>query len=255
MLCLRRPRRAPARGFTLVELLVVIGIIAVLMSILLPSLSRVRQQASQIKCCSNVRQLALGVHAYASANKGVMMFCNWGTPNDGSAGAMQAGWLYKGTLPGPLKDQDLETGQLYPFVNNYEIFKCPSHDPSVDLVAGPLNTNRLTSYLMNGAANNYGNTKFFQLSRFPAELIMFWEADERGSVQWNDGASYPWESFDPATTTKEAFKVRHGKTCSGARFDGGADMILQDDYYAWAKEAQAKQGTTGFRNKLWMRPE
>ncbi|HEX8913420.1 MAG TPA: type II secretion system protein [Humisphaera sp.] len=60
-----RPRRA-ARGFTLVELLVVIGIIALLMSILLPTLGRVREQANRIKCASNLRQLAQAAMIYAN---------------------------------------------------------------------------------------------------------------------------------------------------------------------------------------------
>lgn len=62
--------RTQRKGFTLVELLVVIGIIAVLMSILLPSIGKARQAASTIKCANNLRQVGQGVHIYLSNNNG-----------------------------------------------------------------------------------------------------------------------------------------------------------------------------------------
>ncbi|MDB5297250.1 MAG: prepilin-type N-terminal cleavage/methylation domain [Phycisphaerales bacterium] len=57
-------RRPAAAGFTLVELLVVIGVIAVLVSILLPSLARAQEQARRTQCGSNLRQVATAVIMY-----------------------------------------------------------------------------------------------------------------------------------------------------------------------------------------------
>lgn len=94
-----RPRSA-SRGFTLVELLVVIGIIAVLISMLLPTLNRARSAAGSVTCLANLRQMGTALQLYAQNNRGL---APWGVVDkfETSSGWVSSGdnsWTWRDTV-------------------------------------------------------------------------------------------------------------------------------------------------------------
>jgi len=70
------------KAFTLVELLVVISIIAILLAVLMPALTKAREQASLVMCNNNLHQIGIAEHMYAQSNNGRL------TPGDGQYGDM-----------------------------------------------------------------------------------------------------------------------------------------------------------------------
>jgi prepilin-type N-terminal cleavage/methylation domain-containing protein/prepilin-type processing-associated H-X9-DG protein len=121
-------RRGDRAAFTLVELLVVIGIIALLLSILLPALARARENANRISCQSSLRQIGQAMMIYLNLSKGLMPV----TPKNGGATDYDA-WYFR-TSPaaaGPnamvSNLQNSPVGKILKLTNkNYKVLVCPS---------------------------------------------------------------------------------------------------------------------------------
>jgi prepilin-type N-terminal cleavage/methylation domain-containing protein len=72
------------RGFTIVEMLAVIGVIGVLMSIIVPSIANVRREALSVSCQANLRQLHAAIDVYSTMQRGLLPMCDFlpaATPN------------------------------------------------------------------------------------------------------------------------------------------------------------------------------
>jgi prepilin-type N-terminal cleavage/methylation domain-containing protein len=236
------------KGFTLVELLVVIGIIAILVAILMPALSRARDQATRLQCMNNLRNIMQAITMYESENKDSLPYCNWGGTPPG-----HQGWLYKD--PVQALPNYAETGVVYGYLKSTAIFKCPLH---TELRSnGP--SELFTSYLMNGAVQDYGGPAPNRITKFKTHHVILWESGEttlmNNGPPFNDGSSYPgeWLTERHGTSTRVMGGGARGSGgASIACFDGHVEWMSHKDYDVEKNRDPARYGPGS--NRFWCAP-
>ena len=109
-------------GFTLIELLVVVSIIALLVSILLPSLNQARELAKRVVCASNLKGITLGLNLYANDYGGTLPALQM----EGTSQAQMATRAYFGLMGHP-RGNPLSWKIVNPYLGNtYELLRCPT---------------------------------------------------------------------------------------------------------------------------------
>jgi prepilin-type N-terminal cleavage/methylation domain-containing protein len=144
-----RRRTGQSRGFTLVELLVVIGIIAILIGILLPALQAARRQSYQTKCMASLREIGHAIMMYSMDNKGYWPLAALRLPDPDTSPSSWRAWADT-IAPYVTKAKIEKRADIDKARRNSVLWGCPAYRATIDYSTAPGGADMVyTGYGMN----------------------------------------------------------------------------------------------------------
>jgi prepilin-type processing-associated H-X9-DG protein/prepilin-type N-terminal cleavage/methylation domain-containing protein len=221
------------RAFTLVELLVVIGIIALLLALLLPGLGRAREQARAVQCLSNLRQLALAAMMYTNAHSGYFPPARTSFTRE---------WDFMVTTDPSTGLATLQPGILWMGQSVPQIHQCPSYEgPSPTPTDPYTGYNYNTSYIGRGSGEYHSAPARITQVRRPSETALFGDGQYYGGT--NKYMRAPVRKTPVGDGDSVSPAVRAAGT-QGFRHLGRTNVAYCDGHAASVSERHARTGPT-----------
>jgi prepilin-type N-terminal cleavage/methylation domain-containing protein/prepilin-type processing-associated H-X9-DG protein len=217
-----------SRGFTLIELLVVIAIIAVLMGILMPALSRVREQGKRATCLSNLKQLTVAWIMYADDNDDNLVN---GDTGEYSIHQNETPWVlrdWERDMTKLEKEQAVKDGALFPYAQELKLYKCPTVERKVMDSYGhaspPVRTYSICDSMNCKDWPNMGATMIKQRMKIKNAAYRGVFVDDGGTIFSALGG---WTVYTNQWTWWDPPPVRHGDGTTFSFADG------HSEYHKW----------------------